>query len=234
MTAKKFINALNQFISDKEMDKVDRFFKGNDGKTKALGVRFGDVFKTAKLFMAMATEEIEELLKSDYYEVRMGAAAIMDYQAREKSISEAQHKALFDLYIRRHDRLNNWDFPDRAAASVIGGYLDDKPKEILYQLAKSKDIWQRRTAIVATHHFIKKGQLDETYKIAEILIADKNEFINKAVGGWLREAGKKDSSRLKAFLDKHISMMATVTLRYAIEKFDPGTRDFYLKKKAAG
>ena len=103
---------------------------------------------------------------------------------------------------------------------------------ILYKLAKSENIWERRTAIVSTYAFIKKKQLDDTFKIAEILINDKEELINKAVGSWIREAGKKDEKRLKRFLDKHAGTMPRVTLRYAIEKFDKPTRAYYLNLKA--
>ncbi len=229
-TATEFINALSKNISDDELDKVRRFFHGEDN-TQALGVRFGIVFKTAKVFKSMSLDEINILLDSPYYEVRMGAVSIMDYQAKDKKISDDYKKQLFDLYINRHDRLNNWDFVDRAAPSVIGGYLWDKPRDILYQLAQSDNVWERRTAIVSTYFFIRQGDLDDTYRIAEILLADSHELVQKAVGSWLREAGKYDEERLKAFLDVHVSRMARITLRYAVEKFDKSTRTDYLKRK---
>ncbi len=230
-TAKEFIKELSRFKSDKELNKAQKFFKGNDGITKSFGVKFGDVFSTAKKFKDMSLEEINKLLDSDYYEIRMGAVSIMDFQAREKKVPATRKKELFDLYLSRHDRLNNWDFVDRASYNVIGRYLEDKPRDVLYQLAKSEDVWERRTAIVSTYHFIKSGDLDDTFAIAEILINDEHELINKAVGSWIREAGKRDEVRLKRFLDKHAASMPRVTLRYAIEKLDKGVKNHYMNLK---
>ncbi len=134
-TAKQFIEALNALRTDKELEKLERYFKGEDGSTKALGVKFGDVFKLAEEFMEMPLAEINILLDSDYYEVRMGAVSIMDFQARDKKTPPGQKKKIFDLYFARHDRLNNWDFVDRAAPHVVGEYLHDKERDILYTLA---------------------------------------------------------------------------------------------------
>lgn len=232
MTAKDYIDRLSEFKAEERIDIVKKFFKGNDGITKPFGVKFGDVFKTAKEFTEMPLTEINKLLDNDHYEIRMGAVSIMDFQAKAKKTSELRKKELFDLYLSRHDRLNNWDFVDRGSYNIIGEYLMDKPRDILYELAKSENIWERRTAIVSTYAFIKKGQLDDTFKIAEILINDEEELINKAVGSWIRETGKKDEKRLKSFLDKHVGTMPRVTLRYAIEKFDKPTREYYLNLKA--
>ena len=135
------------------------------------------------------------------------------------------------MYLIRHDRLNNWDFVDRGAYNIIGEYLLNKPKDILYKLAKSKNTRERRTSIVSTYAFIKKGQIDETFKIAEILINDDHELINKAVGSWIREAGKKDEQKLTSFLDKFALTMPRATLRYAVEKLDKSQKEYYLKKK---
>ncbi|WP_420579929.1 DNA alkylation repair protein [Reichenbachiella sp.] len=228
MTAKEYIDKLSEFKSEKELKKVEKFFKGNDGVTKPFGVKFGDVFKTAKDFIEMPLSEINILLDSEYYEIRMGAVSIMDFQAKSKKSTETQKKALFELYLSRHDRLNNWDFVDRGSYNIIGEFLLDKPRDILYELAKSDNIWERRTAIVSTYAFIKKGQLNDTFHIAEILIDDKEELINKAVGSWIREAGKKNTDTLKLFLDKYAETMPRVTLRYAVEKFDQRTKDYYM------
>lgn len=228
MTAEAFIKALKEHQTDTEIDKIHKIFWGDDD-TIALGIKFGTVFKVAKEFMQMPLEEIGTLLDSQYYEVRIGAVSIMDYQARHKKTSDEQRKQLFDLYINRHDRLNNWDFVDRAAPYVVGGYLWDKPRDILYELAQSDNVWERRTAIVSTYFFIRQGDLDDTFAIAEILINDEHELINKAVGSWIREAGKKDEARLKSFLDKHAETMPRVTLRYAVEKLDKETKDYYMQ-----
>ena len=231
LTANDFIETLAQYKTEKEFDKVEKYFKGNDGSTKAFGVKFRDIFSTAEKFTQMPLNEIEALLESEYYEIRMGAVSIMDFQARHKKTSPERKKELFDMYLIRHDRLNNWDFVDRGAYNIIGEYLLNKPKDILYKLAKSKNTWERRTSIVSTYAFIKKGQIDETFKIAEILINDDHELINKAVGSWIREAGKKDEQKLTSFLDKFALTMPRATLRYAVEKLDKSQKEYYFKKK---
>lgn len=227
MTATEFIETLALFKNEKEIDKVEKFFKGNDGVTKSFGVKFGDVFTTAKEFSEMSLEEINQLLDSDFYEVRMGAVSIMDFQARSKKTSEDQKKQLYDLYLNRHDRLNNWDFVDRAACHIIGEYLIDKPRDVLYQLAHSDSPWERRTAIVSTHAFIKENDVHDTFAIAEILVNDPNELVNKAVGSWVREAGKKDQNKLESFLTTYSKTMPAVTFSYATEKLDPESKLYY-------
>jgi 3-methyladenine DNA glycosylase AlkD len=227
LTANNFIEKLAGYKSSKELDKVDKYFKGNDGVTKAFGVKFSDIFKTAEEFSQMPVPEIEVLLNSEYYEIRMGAVSIMDFQAKYRKATDEQKKSMFDLYLSKHDRLNNWDFVDRGAANIIGAYLIGKPRDILYTLAKSTDPWERRTAIVSTYAFIKHGNTDDTFRIAEILIDDEVELINKAVGSWIREAGKKHRDKLVAFLEKYAVSMPRVTLRYALEQFDKDEKEYY-------
>lgn len=230
MKAEDFIKKLTEKSGERPKKDVLKFFKEDDNETDAIGVKFGTVFKLAKEFTDLPLTEINKLLDSKYYEIRMGAVSIMDFQAKKKSTSEERKKELYELYLNRHDRLNNWDFVDRGAYNIIGEYLTDRPKDQLYELAKSKNPWERRTAIVSTYAFIKNGQIDDTFKIAEILVDDEHELINKAVGSWIREAGKRDEKKLKSFLDKHAETMPRVTLRYAIEKFDEPTRQKYLNK----
>jgi hypothetical protein len=235
MSAEQFIEKLKTFQSAEELRKVQGYFKTGEGQygegDEFMGIRMGDIFTLAKEFVELPIAEIEKLLESPIHEVRVGGVSIMDFQARSKKTSESQKKELFDLYLKRHDRINNWDLVDRAAPSVIGGYLFDKPREILYELAQSENIWERRTAIYSTYFFIRQGEVDDTYKIAEILLNDNEDLIHKAVGGWLREAGKKDQSRLISFLDKYASTMPRVMLRYAIEHFDKEVRGNYLGMK---
>jgi len=150
----------------------------------------------------------------------MGAVSIMDFQARDKKTTNEHRKKLFDLYIKEHKQINNWDLVDRSAPHVVGGYLSDKHRKVLYKLAKSKNVWERRTAIVSTWFFIRQNELDDTFKIAEVLVKDKHEMIHTAVGSWIREAGKRDNQKLVSFLKKYAATMPRVTLRYAIEKLD--------------
>lgn len=219
-SAKQFIEMLKTYQSDTELKKILRYFKPGDGGyaegDQFLGVRMGQVFALAKMFTEMAPAEIVKLLESPIHEVRTGAVSIMDFQARDKKTTEGRRKELFDLYIKRHDRINNWDLVDRSAPYVVGGYLFDKPRNILYRLAKSKSVWERRTAIVSTYYFIRKGEVSDTFKIAEILIKDTHDLIHKAAGGWIREAGKIAPGQLNNFLEKHASTMPRTMLRYAI------------------
>ena len=188
-----------------------------------------DIFALAKEFSGMDPAEIEALLEADDHELRVGAVSIMDFQARGRSTSEARRRDLYELYLRRHDRIDTWDLVDRAAPYVVGGYLADKPRDPLYVLARSADWWERRSAIVATYFFIRQDDLDDTFAIADILADDPEDLVQKAVGGWVREAGKRDPGRLIEFLDRHASTMPRTALRYAIEHLDPETRRHYME-----
>jgi 3-methyladenine DNA glycosylase AlkD len=234
LTAVEFIQKLKTFQSAAELKKYERYFpldKRQDDD-EFVGVRMGHVFETAKQFIDMPVDEIEKLMESSIHEVRAGALSIMGKSASAKGTSPERLKELYDLYIRRHDRINNWDLVDLASHYVVGRYLADKPRKILYKLAKSKSPWERRTAILATAHFIMKlGEVDDTFAIAELLVDDKDEFVNKGTGWMLRTAGGVDRERLMKFLDKHAATMPRITLRMAIEHFDKKQRDGYLGMK---
>ena len=237
LTAKSFITELNANQSAIELEKIQRYFKSGDGQygagDKFIGVRMGDVFALAKEFIDMPLKEIERLLESPIHEARVGAVSIMDFQARNKKTTEPRKKELFDLYLRRHDRINNWDLVDRSAIYVVGSYLSDKPRTLLTKLAKSKNLWERRTAIVSTAYFLKTKATEDPFRIAEMLVTDKEDRVHKAAGGWIREAGKQNPRALKAFLDKHAAMMPRTMLRYAIEKLSKKEREHYLGMKNA-
>ena len=195
------------------------------------GIGMGQIFKLAKEYQAMPPAEIEQLLESDDHPVRVGAVSIMDWQARDRKTPVERRRELFDLYIRRHDRINTWDLVDRSAIHVVGEYLVDKPRDILDELARSARPMERRTAILSTYAFIRRDQLDDTYRIAETLANDPDDLVDKAVGWMLREAGKRDQRRLASFLDAHAATMPRVMLRYSIEKLDKAERDRYLAMK---
>lgn len=205
-----------------------------DGDGRFIAVRMRDVFALAKEFVDLDPDQVELLLDSPIHEVRVGAVSIMDFQARRRTTPAGRRKALYELYLRRHDRIDNWDLVDRAAPWVVGGYLYDRPRDPLYRLARSTNVWERRTAIVATWYFIRQGQLDDTYAIAELLVDDDHDLIQKAVGGWLREAGKRDMARLRAFLDAHAATMPRTTLRYATEHLAPEERAHYRQVARSG
>jgi 3-methyladenine DNA glycosylase AlkD len=237
INAAQFIERLKAHRSKEELEKIQRYFKSGEGQygegDEFMGVRMGQVFALAKEFIGMSLTEIGKLLKSPVHEVRTGAVSIMDFQARNKKTPESRKKELFDLYLKRHDRINNWDLVDRSAPHVVGGYLFDKSRAVLYKLARSKNVWERRTAIVSTYYFIRQGEIDDTFQIAEILLHDKHDLIQKATGGWLREAGRRNRQKLLQFLDVHAASMPRTALRYAIEHLDKKQRDYYLNRKKA-
>ena len=231
LTARQFVEQLTKLKTQANLEQNTRFFRDEGkNKSKILGVRMGKLFALSKTYSSLDLDEVEKLLENEYYEVRMGAVCIMDFQARNKKTSVDRKKELFDLYMRRHDRIDNWDLIDRSAAYVVGSYLLDKPRTILYKLARSKNIWERRTAMVATSYFIRHGDLADTFKIAEMLVGDKHDLIHKAVGSWIREAGKKDKKMLVDFLDEYAAVMPRTMLRYATEKLEKKQRDFFMAK----
>lgn len=233
MTSKQFVDELKSLKSDKEYQKISRYFHADGKDNQIIGVRMKKIFELAKENKDMPLDEVKKLLESPFYEARMGAVSILDFKARQKRITEENHKKLFDLYINRHDRINTWDFVDRAAGRVIGKYLFDfdKPRDILYKLAKSNNVWERRTAIVSTSWFIKKGELEDMFAIAEILLNDDHDLVHKAVGSWIRQAGKQDQQKLLDFLEEHAAGMPRVMLNKAIEKLDKERKDYYRSLK---
>ncbi|HET6996894.1 MAG TPA: DNA alkylation repair protein [Chitinophagaceae bacterium] len=234
LTAKQFIERLKLLQSDEELNKIQRYFKSEKGDygygDKFMGVKMGQLFALAKEFGDMPVDEIEKLLENPIHEVRAGAVSIMDKASRNKKISPERLESFYKLYMRRHDRINNWDLVDLGCLHMTGCYLYDKPRNGLYKLAKSKNIWERRTSILSTCYFIRQGDLDDTFEIAEILVKDKEDLVHKATGWMLRFAGVKEPKRLIVFLDKHAATMPRTLLRYAIEHFTPKQREFYMKK----
>ncbi|WMT88004.1 DNA alkylation repair protein [Pelagibacterium sp. 26DY04] len=233
-TAEAFKAVLATLQSDAEKEKYKRYFKTGEGQYGEgdifMGVRMGHVFDTAKQFIDMDPAEIEILLESDIHEHRAGAVSIMAKQYRAKKTSEERRQALYDLYLRRHDRINNWDLVDLGAWNVVGEHLVDRPRDILYQLARSPVIWERRTAMLATFAFIRRKDFDDALAIAEILIEDPEDLIHKACGWMLRAIGA-DTPQLLAFLDRHAAVMPRAMLRATLENFDPESRAKYMAAK---
>jgi 3-methyladenine DNA glycosylase AlkD len=229
LSSQNFLSELKS-LDQPRIRQNTKFITEKDSANKIMGVVMAELFALAKAFTQLPLKEIEKLLDNDFYEARMGAVCIMDFQARDKKTSPARKKELYDLYINKHERINNWDMVDRSAPYVVGGYLFDKSRNPLYKLARSKNPCERRTAIVATYFFIRQNDVNDTFKIAEMLVKDKDDLVNKAVGSWIREAGKRDPEQLFSFLDKHATTMPRVSLRYAVEKLDKNEREYYLKK----
>lgn len=198
-----------------------------------LGVRVPVTRKVAAIYRDMPLIEIEKLLESPIHEHRLAAVIIMTEQAKRahKAHDQTSAKALYDLYLKRTDCINNWDIVDLSCRDVVGLYLLDKPRDILYKLAKSKDMWERRIAMVTTWQFIRIGQLDDAFKLAIILLHDPEDLLHKAVGWMLRDTGRKDTAALMLFLDKYASEMPRTALRYSLERMDPEHKRYYMNLK---
>lgn len=229
---------LNQLIkeleslADKEKAEIYRgFFKTGKGEYAE-----GDIFigvtvpvqrKVSKKYYNISIPKIQELIKSKIHEHRLVALLIL--VEKYKKSNEEDKENLFAFYLKNTKYINNWDLVDLSAPNIIGDFLFEGDKKVLYELAHSKNLWEKRIAIVATFDFIRKNEFQDTLTISEILLNDSHDLINKAVGWMLREVGKKDQEKLEKFLKFHYKKMPRTTLRYAIEKFEEERRKSYLK-----
>lgn len=222
---------LKKLSSPKKKKASEWFFKTGKGQygfgDKFIGVTVPEMRLVAKKYQGMALSEILELLSSEIHEERLTAIFLL-----VSAYQQADYKKkleIYNSYLHNTDFINNWDLVDSSAGKIVGDYLLDKPKDILYKLAKSENIWERRIAIIATHRFIFAGQAKDTYEISEILLNDQHDLIHKAVGWMLRETGKRVSEvELEKFLKKHYRKMPRTTLRYAIERLPQEKRIKYL------
>lgn len=232
LTAASFIEGMTALANPKDAADLQRYFKTGPGEygegDTFVGVRMGSVFALGKQYLGMPVGELEVLLESPIHEVRAGALTIMNEEAKKKKTTDARRTELFDLYLRRHDRINNWDLVDVACRYVVGVYLFDKPRDVLYSLVTSPSLWERRTAIVSTWYFIRAGQTEDAIALSTALLGDTEDLIHKATGWMLRYTGDIDRPVLIAFLDDHAATMPRTALRYAIEKFTPEERAHYL------
>ena len=213
-----------------------RFFKTGPGqygeKDVLLGLCAEVMHRLSKEYQSLPLRELRELLRSGVHEDRSLALLILVRQAT-KGDGAAKQK-IYELYLAHTRYINNWDLVDASAREIVGGYLNDKSREPLVQLARSASMWERRISIVATHYFIRQGEFADTLRIAKLLLGDKEDLIHKAVGWMLREVGKKDQPTLEKFLRRHGNVMPRTTLRYAIERFPKELRLAYLNGTACG
>lgn len=218
--------------SPKKAKLLQGFFKTGKGDygegDKFLGINVPIQRKIA-LKYDLNLEEIKNLLDSKIHDHRMVALFIL-IKKYQKSGS-VEKKQIFNFYLRNTRNINNWDLVDLSSHKIVGKFLFNKDKKILYRLAKSKNLWEKRIAIISTFEFIRNNQFDDSLKIAEILLNDKHDLIHKAVGWMLREIGKKSLQAEEKFLKKYASKMPRTMLRYAIEKFSEKKRQKYLKMK---
>lgn len=205
---------------------LGRFFKTGKGEygegDKFLGIIVPVQRQLAKKYKDLPLTDIERLLKSGIHEHRLIALFILIYHYRTNP-SQA-----IDLYLKNLKYVNNWDLVDSSAPYLLGEWLFDKDKKILYKLAKSKDLWEKRIAVLSSFAFIKKGQFTDALSIAQMFLKDPHDLIHKAVGWMLREIGKRNLSLEKEFLNEHRDHMPRVMLRYAVERFPQAEQREYL------
>jgi len=217
--------------ADPERARVARwYFKTGPGEygegDRFLGVAAAPLRRIARQFRNLPLSEVDRLLASPWHEDRSAAVLILG-QAYGRSDPERQDR-IYRLYLSRTDRVNGWDLVDGSAAEVVGRHLRHRSRRPLHQLARSRSLWERRIAIVATKHWIREGEVDETMALAERMVNDPEDLIQKAVGWMLREVGQRDRGALERFLDRHAATMPRTMLRYAVERLPATVRKRYM------
>ncbi|MCE5212586.1 MAG: DNA alkylation repair protein [Deltaproteobacteria bacterium] len=226
MNANEISKRLLEMGNKEDARFLQGFFKTGPGQYGEgdifLGIRVPVVRKLAKEYQDIPLKETAILLKSPYHEIRL--FALISLVTTFANGDEIIQKKIYDLYLANTAYINNWDLVDISAPNIAGAYLFTRNRRLLYQMAKSKSLWERRIAVLATFYFIKNKQFTDLLKIAEILLNDQEDLIHKATGWMLREVGKRDTDCLEEFLQKHCRTMPRTMLRYAIEKFSPSEK----------
>ena len=219
-----------------QVEGLSRFFKTGPGQygegDKFLGIKVPVTREVVKnCWRQTSLDDVEECISSEYHEIRLAALLTLVQLFSHAKKDVGKQKEYVDFYLSRTDRINNWDLVDLSCYPLLGEWLLDKDRSILYHLARNgKTIWEQRIGIVSTMTFIRHGQLEDTFAIADILLHHQHDLIHKAVGWLLREAGKKNKTALTDFLDPRYKTMPRTMLRYAIEKFPPEERESYLSR----
>jgi 3-methyladenine DNA glycosylase AlkD len=231
-TIKAIKSALDAHVNFERAAHSPRFFKAGKGEyaegDQFLGVAVPDQRTIAKQFWQVVTaDELAMLLLDPIHEVRL-TAVFMLIEKFNKAKSAAEKEGWVNLYLRCIEGINNWDLVDSSAHKILGRWLEDKPRDLLYEFALTDHLWKQRIAIIATFWFIPKKDFTDALKIAEILLHHEHDLIHKAVGWMLREIGNRDQKTEEAFLKQHYHTMPRTALRYAIEKFEEGLRKAYL------
>lgn len=233
MSLKSLRAILKEQANPEQAKILMRFFKTGKGEygegDEFLGIKVPESRKIAKEFKNLMLSEIQELLISNVHEERLIALFILIEQYRNGD--EEKKRVVYNFYLKNTKRINNWDLVDLSAERIIGVYLLERDKRILFTLARSKNLWERRIAIMSTFHFIKNGIYNTTFEISDMLLKDKHDLIHKAVGWMLREIGNRNLTVEESYLKKHYKNIPRTMLRYAIEKFPEKKRQAYLKGK---
>lgn len=229
----KIKQELNKHINDEKAAYLPEFFQAFEGGygegDRFLGVVVPDQRKVAReYYKVVSIKDIEELLNEPYHEYRLTALFMMVYKF-EKAKDKKEKEEIVNTYLNNIVAVNNWDLVDSSAPQILGPFLWDKNRGILYEMAQTQDLWKQRIAIMSTFYFIKQGEFNDTLKIAKMLLNHEHDLIHKAVGWMLREIGKRDFEVEYNFLKENYKVMPRTMLRYAIEKFEPDLRQKFLK-----
>ncbi len=231
MLLKSLQKSLKEIADPKIAEHSLRFFKTGKGEYGEgdifLGIRVPVLRQLVKKYRDIKLSDVKKLIKSKYHEERLCALLLL--VEKFKKGTDHEKEDIFNFYINSAEYINNWDLVDCSAHLISGAYLENRDKKILYKLAESPNLWERRIAIMSTFYLIKKNRFDDALKISAILLDDKEDLIHKASGWMLREIGKRDVIQEKKFLDKYYGKMPRTMLRYAIEKFPEEERQKYLK-----
>ncbi|MEK6937095.1 MAG: DNA alkylation repair protein [Nanoarchaeota archaeon] len=229
---------LNNLKNNEKSIILSGFFKTGKGQygegDSFLGISVPDQRKIAKKYLSLKLEDIQNLLEANIHEYRLTALLILVEKFKKsflKNFSQEDSEEIISFYLKNTKKVNNWDLVDLTAPNILGAYLLNKNRDILYTLAKSDNLWEKRIAVISTFVFIKNNDFKDTLEISKILLKDKHDLIHKAVGWMLREVGKKSLKTETDFLSKNYKEMPRTTLRYAIEKFPEKQRKFYLNAK---
>jgi len=232
MDSEEVQEALREIADPAIAKHSQHFFKTNPGEygegDQFLGIRVPETRKVAKQFSKLSLKETKKLLQSLYHEERLCALIILVNKMKKADSETGQQ--IYQFYLDNIDQVNNWDLVDTSAEHIIGHYLEDKDRNILYELAESKNLWKRRIAIMTTFYFIKNNNFADTLGVSQLLLNDDHDLIHKAVGWMLREVGKRNIKAEEKFLNQHGKKMPRTMLRYAIEKFTKAKRKYYLYK----
>jgi 3-methyladenine DNA glycosylase AlkD len=231
VTHQQIIKYLHNLADPQTAAHSQRFFKTGVGEyghgDKFLGIRVPVLRKAVKLFQKTSLTQIKTLLKSEYHEIRLFALLLLVHQFA--CSDEIKREKIYNLYLNNTKYINNWDLVDSSAPNILGTYLIDKDRSVLYTLVRSKRLWDRRIAIMSSFYFIKNEQYTDALKLSKILLNDKEDLIHKASGWMLREIGNRDNDVEELFLRLYYKQMPRTMLRYSIEKFSKERRQMYLK-----
>lgn len=230
MNANHIIKKLKAIADPEKAKHSIRFFKTGTGEygegDKFLGIKVPEQRKVAKKYRELPAEEIQKLLQNKFHEIRLTALMIMVYQVEKGGCEELE--GMTQLYLKNLHAVNNWDLVDSSSHHILGHYLENKERDLLHDLAHSDNLWEKRIAMISCYRFIKNKDFDDALNIAEILVEDEHDLIQKAVGWMLREIGNRDLAAEELFLKRHYKSMPRTMLRYAIEKFEEPLRKKYL------